>query len=76
MYVLGINSGWHDSSAALLRDGRLVVMVEQDRVSRVRHAMGETPERAIQACLSEASITLDDVEAIGVGWDEPLWWEE
>jgi carbamoyltransferase len=72
MYILGINSGWHDSSAALLKDGELVVMIEQDRVSRMKHAMGETPTEAIAVCLREAGITLDEVAAVAVGWDEPV----
>jgi carbamoyltransferase len=76
MYVLGVNSGWHDSSAALLKDGQLLVMVEQDRVSRQKHAMGEEPTDSIAVCLREAGVSLDEVEAIAVGWDEPVCWAQ
>jgi predicted NodU family carbamoyl transferase len=72
MYILGVNHGWHDSSAAILHDGSLVALVESDRVSRIKNAMGEKPTAAIIACLSEAGVTLDDIEAIAIGWDEPV----
>lgn len=72
MYILGVNTGWHDSSAALLKDGQLVALVEQDRVSRTKNAMGERPTGAMLACLKEAGITLDDVEVVAVGWNDPL----
>jgi carbamoyltransferase len=72
MYILGVNSGWHDSSAALLKDGQLLTLIEHDRVSRKKHAMGEAPAGAIEACLRDVGITLDDVEAVAVGWDDPV----
>lgn len=72
MYILGVNSGWHDSAAALLKDGRLVALVETDRVSRQKNAMMERPAQAIAACLRHAGITLDEVETVAVGWDEPV----
>lgn len=72
MYILGVNPGYHDSSAAVLKDGRLVALVEQDRVSRKKNAMRERPTAAIAACLGEAGITLDDVEVVAVGWDDPV----
>jgi carbamoyltransferase len=69
--VLGVNTGPHDGSAALLRNGRLVAMVEQERLSRNRYARGESPRNAIDACLAHAGIELADVERIAVGWDVP-----
>ena len=71
-YVLGVNPGPHDGSAALVRDGELVAMVEQERFSRRRHAIGESPAAAIRACLAQEGIELDSVAAIAVGWNVPL----
>jgi carbamoyltransferase len=71
VYVLGVNTGPHDGSAALLRDGQLVAMVEQERLSRNRYARGESPREAIDACLAHAKIKLADVARIAVGWDVP-----
>jgi carbamoyltransferase len=70
-YVLGVNGGPHDGSAALLRDGELVSMIEQERLSRNRHAFGESPRDAIAACLDEAGIELRQLREIAIGWDVP-----
>jgi carbamoyltransferase len=71
-YCLGVNSGIakHDAAAALLRDGSLVAMVEQERLSRRKQAWGESATEAIQCCLSLAKISLADLESISFGWDE------
>ena len=34
MYVLGISCYYHDSAAALLKDGKVVAAVEEERFSR------------------------------------------
>ena len=70
-YVLGVNTGPHDASAALLRDGELVAMLEQERLSRRKHAFSESPEPAIKACLAHEGIDLSAVDEIAVGWDVP-----
>jgi carbamoyltransferase len=70
-YVLGVNSGPHDTSAALLRDGELVAMIEQERFCRKRHAIHEPPREAIVACLAQEGINLEDIAEIAVGWDVP-----
>lgn len=69
MYVLGLNIGVHDSSAALLRDGELRWLVEQERLSRRKHAFAQSPADAARACLAAESITLESVEAVAIGWD-------
>jgi predicted NodU family carbamoyl transferase len=68
-YVLGVNIGFHDSSAALLADGALVALVEQERVSRRKHAVGQPPAEAIAECLRIADITASDVDTLAIGWD-------
>ncbi|WP_344084774.1 carbamoyltransferase family protein [Luedemannella helvata] len=68
-YTLGVNIGFHDSSAALLRDGALVAMVEQEKVSRRKHALGQAPVAAIQECLALAGVDLDSLAGVAIGWD-------
>lgn len=70
-YVLGVNTGPHDASAALLRDGELVAMLEQERLSRNKHAFSESPREAIAACLAHEGIDVSAVAEIAVGWDVP-----
>src|SRR5215217_594421 len=62
----------HDAAAALLRDGQVLVALEQERLSRRRHAFGESAAQAARSCLEEAGLTLDDVDYIAYGWLEPL----
>lgn len=66
MIVLGIQPGMHDSSAALLIDGKVVAGVAQERLSRNKHAFHELPTQAVVTCLSEANLTLDDVDVIAL----------
>lgn len=71
MFILGVNTGPHDGSAALLHDGALVVMAEQERLSRRKRAFGESPAAAIRSCLDAAGICLSEVAEVAVGWDVP-----
>lgn len=56
--------GRHDPSAVLFRDGELIFGVEEERLSRNKHAMSEFPERAIRACLHHEGIELAEVDEI------------
>ena len=70
MYVLGISCFYHDSGAALVGDGNLVAAAEEERFNRQKHYNG-FPEQAIQYCLDEAGITIDQVDHIGF-YEKPL----
>jgi carbamoyltransferase len=62
-HVLGISAFYHDAAACLLRDGEIVLAVEEERLSRVKHDHAY-PERAIAACLDAAGIAAADVDAV------------
>ena len=68
-YIIGLNIGNHDSSAALLRNGEIVSCVEQERFSGNKIAEGEAPIDALYYCLQNENISLSDVEAIALGMD-------
>lgn len=68
MIILGINAYHADSSAAILKDGVLIAASEEERFTRVKHWAG-FPEKAIQFCLDELGITLDQVDHIAIGRD-------
>lgn len=72
VWVAGLNHGAHDSSAALLRNGQLVAVVEQERFSRRKRAMDQPPVEALEWCLNHAGITLSDLSAIGLGSDHDV----
>ena len=68
MYILGINAFHGDSSAAILRDGKLVAAVEEERFRRIKHWAG-FPSLAIQYCLDAASIGIGDVDHVALNSD-------
>ena len=67
-WVLGLNAFHADAAACLLRDGRLVCAVEQERLNRVKH-WGGFPDQAIAWCLAEAGIGLGDLAAVALNRD-------
>jgi carbamoyltransferase len=68
MYILGINAYHGDAAAALIKDGRLVAAVEEERFNRVKHCAG-FPAEAVRYCLRTAGIGLADVEHVGISRD-------
>jgi carbamoyltransferase len=63
--VLGINAFHGDASAALVRDGRFVAGVEEERFTRVKHWAG-FPEQAARWCLEEGGVALEDLAGVAV----------
>ncbi|GAV15986.1 carbamoyltransferase C-terminal domain-containing protein [Paenibacillus sp. chi10] len=74
MYILGITGPLgHDAAACLMKEGRIVVMVEEERLSRIPHSPGgQMPYLAIEHCLNQEGITLDHVDYIALSWDKSL----
>ena len=68
VYVLGINVFHGDVSAVLLRDGRLVAAVEEERFRRIKHWAG-FPTLSIRKCLEMAGIDGADVAHVAVSRD-------
>jgi carbamoyltransferase len=70
MNILGVSAYYHDSAAALVRDGAVVAAAQEERFSRKKHD-ARFPAGAIRYCLSEAGIRLTDVEHV-VFYDKPM----
>ena len=70
MLVLGLSAYYHDSAAALLRDGAIVAAAQEERFTRIKHD-ARFPSRAVRYCLREAGVALDDVGAI-VFYEKPF----
>src|SRR5918999_1718476 len=68
MIILGLNAFHADSSAALVRDGKLIAAAEEERFGRIKHWAG-FPCQAVAYCLREAGITLSDVEHVTFNQD-------
>lgn len=68
MIILGICGGirlgnW-DAAAALVVNGKIVAAAEEERFTRVKHAPGNFPARAINYCLEEVGILINDVDLV------------
>jgi carbamoyltransferase len=68
--VLGISAFYHDSAAALVRDGVIVAAAQEERFSRTKNDSG-FPGGAIAYCLDEAGVTLDEIDFVGF-YDKPI----
>ncbi len=68
--VLGISAFYHDSAAAIVRDGEIVAAAQEERFSRKKHDP-RFPRNAINYCLEEAFIEPDELDAV-VFYDNPV----
>ena len=70
MRVLGISAFYHDSAAALVRDGHIVAAAQEERFTRKKHD-SSFPKNAIAYCLEETGIRLDELDHV-VFYDKPF----
>ena len=90
MNILGINSVYHESAAALLVDGVVVAAVEEERFNRIKHGKTaefdnphQLPERAIRFCLNHAGLGAGDIDHVAYSFNPELrrtqyrteWWD-
>lgn len=68
MYILGINAYHGDAAAALIKDGRIVAAVEEERFNRIKHCAG-FPTESVRYCLDAAGIGIEAVEHVGISRD-------
>ncbi len=66
MYILGLNAYHGDSSACLIKDGKIINAIEEERIRRIKHWAG-FPSEAIKFCLNDAGISIADVDYITIG---------
>lgn len=65
MNILGINAYHANASAAIVCDGKLIAVVEEERFNRVKYAAG-FPTQAIRFCLKAAGLTLNEIDHVAV----------
>lgn len=69
-YILGISAFYHDSAAALLKDGNIIAAAQEERFSRKKHDYN-FPSNAVNYCLREAQITPDKLQYVAF-YDKPF----
>lgn len=70
MDILGISCYYHDSAAALLRDGEFIAAAQEERFTRIKHDAG-FPEHSIRYCLKEGGIEGKNLDQVGF-YDKPF----
>jgi len=77
--ILGVNAVFHDPSAALVCDGRIVAAAEEERFTRRKHgkepvafSTWELPVNAARWCLEQAGIEPDELDAVAYSYDPAL----
>jgi carbamoyltransferase len=68
--ILGVSAFYHDSAAALVVDGEIIAAAQEERFTRKKHDPSY-PTNAVNYCLSEANISLDQVDYIAF-YDKPF----
>ena len=91
MNILGINSVYHESAAAMLLDGALVAAFEEERFNRIKHGKEanvdnphQFPEHAIRFCLDYAGLRGCDIDHVAYSFKPQLrrtrfraeWWPD
>ncbi len=70
MRILGISAYYHDSAAALLRDGLIVAAAQEERFTRKKHDAG-FPHEAIRSCLESTGTRAADIDLVAF-YDKPF----
>lgn len=72
MNILGI-TGWnsrsHDAAACIIRDGELLFAVEEERITRKKHAFDLVPIQSVAYALKYTGLTIDDIDIVAFGWN-------
>ena len=68
--ILGISAFYHDSAAALIIDGEIICAAQEERFTRKKHD-SSYPSKAIEYCLNEANLSLEEVDYITF-YDKPF----
>ena len=70
MIILGISAYYHDSAAALIKDGVVIAATAEERFNRIKHYKG-FPVQACSFCLKYALITIEDIDTV-VFYEKPF----
>lgn len=70
IYILGISAFYHDSAACILKNGKVIAACHEERFTRIKHDES-LPINAINFCLNEAKIDIDDLQFIAY-YEKPI----
>jgi len=70
MIILGLSSFYHDSSASILKDGKIIAAAQEERFSRIKHD-NTFPYKSIDYCLNSLNIAINEIDYI-VFYEKPI----
>jgi carbamoyltransferase len=70
MNILGISAYYHDSAAALIKDGKIIAAAQEERFTRKKHDHN-FPSQAVAYCLREAGLKAKDLDYVAF-YDKPF----
>ena len=68
--ILGISAYYHDSAAALIKDGKIIAAAQEERFSRKKHD-SSYPFHSVEYVLKEARLKLSEIDYI-VFYEKPF----
>ncbi|MBC8302732.1 MAG: carbamoyltransferase, partial [Pelagibacterales bacterium] len=63
--VLGLNCNHADSSACIIKDGKLIFAIEEERINRIKHWAG-LPIQSIEECLKQSNVDCSEITDIAL----------
>ena len=69
-YILGISAFYHDSAAAIIKDGKVIAAAQEERFTRKKHDPS-FPTHAVKYCLEYCGKEIDELDSV-VFYDKPL----
>ncbi len=70
MLILGVSAFYHDSAAAIIKDGEIIGAAQEERFTRIKHDFA-FPANAVRYCLEAASASGGDVDYV-VYYEKPF----
>ena len=70
MYILGISAFYHDSAAAIIKDGDIIAAAQEERFTRKKHDQ-RFPKKAVEYCLKKAGISVKELDYVTF-YDKPF----
>ena len=71
MNILGMFGPGENPSASLLINGKLIALIEEERINRIKTSPNNLPILSAKECLKIAGISINEIDAIAWGWDCP-----
>lgn len=70
MLILGISCYYHDGSACLIKNGKVIAAAAEERFTRVKHD-NNFPAKAIEYCLRTAGVAINELDGVAF-YEKPI----